>query len=40
MFIRPAMPTIGRDNGVTVGGYDYGMATLNIVTFQPAQKAH
>jgi hypothetical protein len=39
MFVRPAMPTIGKDNGVSMGGYDYGVATLNNVTFQLAQKA-
>jgi hypothetical protein len=28
MFIWPAMPTIGGDNGVSMGGYDNGVATL------------
>ncbi len=28
MFIWPAMPKIGGDNGVSMGGYDYGVATL------------
>jgi hypothetical protein len=31
------MPTIGRDNGVSIGGYNNGVATLNV-TFQPTQK--
>ncbi len=38
MFIWPAMPTIGRDNGVSMGVYDYGVATLKYCYISAGSK--
>ena len=38
MFIRPAMSTIGGDNGVSMGGYNYGVATLKYCYISAGSK--
>jgi hypothetical protein len=38
MFIRPAMPTIGGDNGVSMDGDDYGVATIKYCYISAGSK--
>jgi hypothetical protein len=38
MFVYPAMPTIGRDTGVSMSGYDYGVATLKYCYISAGSK--
>jgi hypothetical protein len=38
MINQPAIPTIGRGNGVSMGGYDYGVATLKYYYISAGSK--
>jgi hypothetical protein len=38
MFVWPALPTIGGDNGVSMGRYDYGVATLKYCYISAGSK--